>query len=36
MVCICVYQVCPETNTVVINIGLLLLAFSNPEEEHCR
>ncbi|XP_036795782.1 DDB1- and CUL4-associated factor 15 isoform X3 [Oncorhynchus mykiss] len=29
-------QVCPETNTVVINIGLLLLAFSNPEEEHCR
>uniref|UniRef100_A0A8C7H2K0 DDB1 and CUL4 associated factor 15 n=1 Tax=Oncorhynchus kisutch TaxID=8019 RepID=A0A8C7H2K0_ONCKI len=31
-----ILEVCPETNTVVINIGLLLLAFSNPEEEHCR
>lgn len=30
------YQVCPETNTVMINIGLLLLAFSNSDEEHCR
>lgn len=30
------YQVCPETNTVLINIGLLLLAFSNSDEEHCR
>uniref|UniRef100_A0A3Q3ITU4 DDB1- and CUL4-associated factor 15 WD40 repeat-containing domain-containing protein n=1 Tax=Monopterus albus TaxID=43700 RepID=A0A3Q3ITU4_MONAL len=28
-------QVCPETNTVMINIGLLLLAFSNSDEEHC-
>uniref|UniRef100_A0A672YIK7 DDB1 and CUL4 associated factor 15 n=1 Tax=Sphaeramia orbicularis TaxID=375764 RepID=A0A672YIK7_9TELE len=25
-----------ETNTVMINIGLLLLAFSNSDEEHCR
>uniref|UniRef100_A0A4W5K6I5 DDB1- and CUL4-associated factor 15 WD40 repeat-containing domain-containing protein n=1 Tax=Hucho hucho TaxID=62062 RepID=A0A4W5K6I5_9TELE len=31
-----ILEVCPETNTVVINIGLLLLAFSKPEEEHCR
>ena len=31
-----VHQVCPETNTVMINIGLLLLAFSNSDEEHCR
>ncbi|KAJ8383701.1 hypothetical protein AAFF_G00215430 [Aldrovandia affinis] len=31
-----ILEVCPETNTVVINIGLLLLAFSNAEEEHCR
>ncbi|KAJ8363084.1 hypothetical protein SKAU_G00119150 [Synaphobranchus kaupii] len=31
-----ILDVCPETNTVVINIGLLLLAFSNAEEEHCR
>ncbi|XP_067354062.1 DDB1- and CUL4-associated factor 15 isoform X2 [Channa argus] len=29
-------QVCAETNTVMINIGLLLLAFSNSDEEHCR
>lgn len=26
-------QVCPETNQVVINIGLLLLAFPSPDEE---
>lgn len=31
-----ILEVCPETNTVVINIGLLLLAFSTAEEEHCR
>ncbi|KAJ8246229.1 hypothetical protein GJAV_G00265260 [Gymnothorax javanicus] len=31
-----ILEVCPETNTVVINIGLLLLAFKNAEEEHCR
>ncbi|KAG9337408.1 hypothetical protein JZ751_028829 [Albula glossodonta] len=31
-----ILEVCTETNTVVINIGLLLLAFSNAEEEHCR
>lgn len=31
-----VQQVCPETNTVIINIGLLLLAFSNLDEERCR
>lgn len=31
-----VRQVCPETNTVIINIGLLLLAFSNLDEERCR
>ncbi|CAI5679471.1 unnamed protein product [Oreochromis niloticus] len=29
-------EVCPETNIVMINIGLLLLAFSNSDEEHCR
>uniref|UniRef100_A0A3P8VZW0 DDB1 and CUL4 associated factor 15 n=1 Tax=Cynoglossus semilaevis TaxID=244447 RepID=A0A3P8VZW0_CYNSE len=28
-------QVCPETNVVVINIGLLLLAFSKSDKEHC-
>ncbi|XP_056135930.1 DDB1- and CUL4-associated factor 15 [Lampris incognitus] len=31
-----ILEVCPETNIVMINIGLLLLAFSNSEEEHCR
>uniref|UniRef100_UPI0037E7AC2C DDB1- and CUL4-associated factor 15 isoform X2 n=1 Tax=Semicossyphus pulcher TaxID=241346 RepID=UPI0037E7AC2C len=31
-----ILEVCPETNTVIINIGLLLLAFSNSDEEHCR
>ncbi|KAK5899775.1 hypothetical protein CesoFtcFv8_009211 [Champsocephalus esox] len=31
-----ILEVCPETNTVMINIGLLLLAFSNVDEEHCR
>ncbi|XP_031720700.1 DDB1- and CUL4-associated factor 15 isoform X2 [Anarrhichthys ocellatus] len=31
-----ILEVCPETNTVMINIGLLLLAFSNLDEEHCR
>lgn len=31
-----VHQVCPEMNTVMINIGLLLLAFSVSDEEHCR
>ncbi|XP_027138259.1 DDB1- and CUL4-associated factor 15 isoform X2 [Larimichthys crocea] len=31
-----ILEVCPETNTVLINIGLLLLAFSNSDEEHCR
>lgn len=31
-----ILEVCPETNIVVINIGLLLLAFSNSEEEHSR
>uniref|UniRef100_A0A671KPT5 DDB1- and CUL4-associated factor 15-like n=1 Tax=Sinocyclocheilus anshuiensis TaxID=1608454 RepID=A0A671KPT5_9TELE len=31
-----ILEVCPETNIVVINIGLLLLAFSNCEDEHCR
>lgn len=31
-----VLQVCPETNTVMISIGLLLLAFPNSDEEHCR
>lgn len=30
------HQVCPETNIVMINIGLLLLAFSVSDEEHCR
>ncbi|XP_069051729.1 DDB1- and CUL4-associated factor 15 isoform X1 [Lepisosteus oculatus] len=33
---IVILEVCPEMNTVVINIGLLLLAFPTPEEEHCR
>ncbi|KAM4595437.1 DDB1- and CUL4-associated factor 15 isoform 2-T2 [Fundulus diaphanus] len=31
-----ILEVCPETNTVMINIGLLLLAFSVSDEEHCR
>eukprot|EP00066_Takifugu_rubripes_P021486 XP_011610752.1 PREDICTED: DDB1- and CUL4-associated factor 15 [Takifugu rubripes] len=31
-----ILEVCPETNTVIINIGLLLLAFSNLDEERCR
>ncbi|CAN9509897.1 unnamed protein product [Ophioblennius macclurei] len=31
-----ILEVCPETNTVMINIGLLLLAFSTCDEEHCR
>ncbi|XP_028827046.1 DDB1- and CUL4-associated factor 15 [Denticeps clupeoides] len=31
-----ILEVCPETNVVVINIGLLLLAFSTAEEEHSR
>ncbi|KAK1803061.1 hypothetical protein P4O66_021601, partial [Electrophorus voltai] len=31
-----ILEVCPETNIVVINIGLLLLAFSNCDEEHSR
>uniref|UniRef100_A0A669C7F8 DDB1 and CUL4 associated factor 15 n=1 Tax=Oreochromis niloticus TaxID=8128 RepID=A0A669C7F8_ORENI len=31
-----ILEVCPETNIVMINIGLLLLAFSNSDEEHCR
>ncbi|KAM3624469.1 uncharacterized protein V6R79_023951 [Siganus canaliculatus] len=31
-----ILEVCPETNTVMINISLLLLAFSNSDEEHCR
>ncbi|XP_026158733.1 DDB1- and CUL4-associated factor 15 [Mastacembelus armatus] len=31
-----ILEVCPETNTVMINIGLLLLAFSNSDEEQCR
>ncbi|KAF3687343.1 DDB1- and CUL4-associated factor 15 [Channa argus] len=31
-----ILEVCAETNTVMINIGLLLLAFSNSDEEHCR
>lgn len=26
-------KVCPETNQVLINIGLLLLAFPSPTEE---
>ncbi|KAM9260129.1 LOW QUALITY PROTEIN: DDB1- and CUL4-associated factor 15 [Morus bassanus] len=30
---IVILEVCPETNQVVINIGLLLLAFPSPEEE---
>ncbi|MBN3305307.1 DCA15 factor, partial [Amia calva] len=33
---IVILEVCPELHTVVINIGLLLLAFPSPEEEHCR
>ncbi|KAM4585225.1 DDB1- and CUL4-associated factor 15 isoform 2-T2 [Odontesthes bonariensis] len=31
-----ILEVCPENNIVMINIGLLLLAFSNSDEEHCR
>lgn len=31
-----ILEVCPETNVVMINIGLLLLAFANSDEEHCR
>lgn len=31
-----ILEVCPETNTVIINIGLLLLAFSISDEERCR
>ncbi|XP_058496109.1 DDB1- and CUL4-associated factor 15 isoform X1 [Solea solea] len=31
-----ILEVCPETNTVMINIGLLLLAFSNLDEDRCR
>ncbi|PWA16901.1 hypothetical protein CCH79_00012683, partial [Gambusia affinis] len=31
-----ILEVCPETNIVMINIGLLLLAFSVSDEEHCR
>ncbi|CAL8269229.1 unnamed protein product [Gadus morhua 'NCC'] len=31
-----ILEVCPDTNTVMINIGLLLLAFASSEEEHCR
>ncbi|KAM8842308.1 DDB1- and CUL4-associated factor 15 [Synchiropus picturatus] len=31
-----ILEVCPDTNTVMINIGLLLLAFSSSDEEHCR
>ncbi|XP_030636523.1 DDB1- and CUL4-associated factor 15 [Chanos chanos] len=31
-----ILEVCPETNIVVINIGLLLLALSGSEEEQCR
>lgn len=31
-----ILEVCPETNIVMINIGLLLLAYPNSEEEHCR
>lgn len=31
-----ILEVCPETNIVMINIGLLLLAFANSDEEHCR
>uniref|UniRef100_A0A8C3QSS5 DDB1 and CUL4 associated factor 15 n=1 Tax=Cyanoderma ruficeps TaxID=181631 RepID=A0A8C3QSS5_9PASS len=30
---IVILEVCPETNQVVINIGLLLLAFPSPDEE---
>lgn len=31
-----ILEVCPDSNIVMINIGLLLLAFSNSDEEHCR
>ncbi|XP_015251855.1 PREDICTED: DDB1- and CUL4-associated factor 15 [Cyprinodon variegatus] len=31
-----ILEVCPETNTVIINISLLLLAFSVSDEDHCR
>ncbi|XP_068177495.1 DDB1- and CUL4-associated factor 15 [Antennarius striatus] len=31
-----ILEVCPDTNTVMINIGLLLLAFPTCDEEHCR
>ncbi|CAG06043.1 unnamed protein product, partial [Tetraodon nigroviridis] len=31
-----ILEVCPETNTVILNIGLLLLAFSVSDEERCR
>lgn len=31
-----ILEVCPETNIVMINIGLLLLAFATSDEEHCR
>uniref|UniRef100_A0A3Q2W5H7 DDB1 and CUL4 associated factor 15 n=1 Tax=Haplochromis burtoni TaxID=8153 RepID=A0A3Q2W5H7_HAPBU len=30
-----ILEVCPDSNIVMINIGLLLLAFSNSDEEHC-
>ncbi|XP_063150433.1 DDB1- and CUL4-associated factor 15 [Candoia aspera] len=30
---IVILEVCPETNQVIINIGLLLLAFPSPDEE---
>ncbi|XP_034044430.1 LOW QUALITY PROTEIN: DDB1- and CUL4-associated factor 15 [Thalassophryne amazonica] len=31
-----ILEVCPETNTVMINIGLLLLALANTDDERCR
>lgn len=31
-----ILEVCPENNNVMINIGLLLLAFSNSDKEHHR
>ncbi|RVE75779.1 hypothetical protein OJAV_G00002350 [Oryzias javanicus] len=31
-----ILEVCPETSTVMINIGLLLLAFPTSDQEHCR
>lgn len=31
-----ILEVCSETNIVIINIGLLLLAFASSDEEHCR